>query len=194
MRQFMMYLDQLLLWNRSVNLTSITVDKDIVIKHFVDSLAGLTVEEINSGARVLDIGTGAGFPGIPLKIVRDDLRLTLVEPVKKKVSFLYSIVGLLNLQQVEIFHGTFEQFMDNPQSLYSFDYMTTRALRYDSILCKGHSLLSEDGKAMIYSTHSLDHSIFRGEWSLVAERRFELPLGLGARVISILGHSGKRRA
>ena len=113
---------------------------------------------------------------------------------KRKVSFLYSIVGLLNLRQVDIFHGTFEQIMEKPQSLHSFDYMTTRALKYDSILDRGQDLLSDNGKAMIYSTHSLNHSVLRSEWSLVAERRFDLPMGLGTRVISIIGHSDGQSA
>ena len=90
----MVYLEQLQLWNQSFNLTSITLDDEIIIKHFVDSLAALKADEIMVGASLLDVGTGAGFPGIPLKIARLDLNITLVEPAKKKSAFLHFIVGL----------------------------------------------------------------------------------------------------
>ena len=113
LKQFMLYLEELQNWNRSINLTSISSGEEIIIKHFVDSIACLTIEQIKRGANLLDVGTGAGFPGIPLKIVRQDLNITLIEPVQKKVSFLYFIVGLLRLERVKIFYGTLEQFIAN---------------------------------------------------------------------------------
>ena len=69
LNQFMIYLEQLRVWNQSMNLTSITVDEETIIKHFIDSLVGLMAAKISPGARILDVGTGAGFPGIPLRIV-----------------------------------------------------------------------------------------------------------------------------
>lgn len=184
-RQFMTYLDQLRDWNRSVNLTGITVDHEIIVKHFVDSLAGLRAEEIREGARVLDVGTGAGFPGIPLKIARQDLSLTLIESVQKKIAFLHFLVGLLRLERITILHGTLERFLVEPSSSL-FDYITTRALRPDVILRNGMRLLSPDGKVILYLTRPLTSSELDNNWSVANECRFNLPQGFGQRVISVL--------
>ncbi len=184
--QFMIYLEQLRVWNKSMNLTSITVDKEIIIKHFIDSLAGLKAVEISPGARILDVGTGAGFPGIPLRIVRKDLNITLVEPVQKKVSFLYSIVGLLRLERVKIFYGTLERFMIEKISEPPFDYITTRALKYDFILRKSSRLLVPGGKVMLYLSKLIEQPELGMEWSMLNEYSFDLPEGLGRRVISVL--------
>jgi 16S rRNA (guanine527-N7)-methyltransferase len=110
-QQFVVYLEFLKTWNQTFNLTGITSDEEIVVKHFVDSFAVLNAVEIGSGTRLLDVGTGAGFPGVPLKIVRPDLRITLVEPVSKKTSFLRFLVGTLRLEATEIFEGTLDRFV-----------------------------------------------------------------------------------
>jgi 16S rRNA (guanine527-N7)-methyltransferase len=185
-KQFMIYLEQLQIWNRSVNLTSITVTEEIIVKHFVDSLAGLTVEQIAQGARLLDIGTGAGFPGIPLKITRQDLNITLIEPVQKKISFLYSIVGLLRLERVTIFYGTLDQFIVKHGLEAPFDYITTRALKYESVLRRGSRLLETGGKAIIYSSCPIDPLELGAGWSINKKHEFDLPMGFGHRVVSIL--------
>jgi 16S rRNA (guanine527-N7)-methyltransferase len=184
--QFMEYLDQLRIWNRSVNLTAITVDDEIIIKHFVDSLAGLKAEAIRDHARVLDIGTGAGFPGLPLRIAREDLNITLIEPAQKKISFLHFIVGLLRLERVEIFHGTLERFLTENIPSQTFDYITTRALKYDSLLREGSRLLTEEGRAILYLSSPVNKLGLRGKWSIVNQYEFDLPKGFGRRVVSTL--------
>jgi 16S rRNA (guanine527-N7)-methyltransferase len=185
-KQFMIYLEQLQIWNRSVNLTSITESEEIIVKHFIDSLAGLTAEPIAQGASLVDIGTGAGFPGIPLKITRNDLNITLIEPVQKKISFLYSIVGLLRLKGVTIFYGTLDQFILKNSQGSQFDYMTTRALKYESVLRRGSKLLITGGKAIIYSSSRIDPLELGNRWSIHKEHEFDLPMGFGHRVVSIL--------
>ena len=182
----MTYLDQLRIWNRSVNLTGITVDDEIIIKHFVDSLAGLRAEAIRAQARVLDIGTGAGFPGIPLRIAREDLNVTLVEPTQKKVSFLHFIVGLLRLERVTIFHGTLERFLIEHPSKQTFDYITTRALKHGYILREGSGLLIAEGKVILYLSSPIDESELGDKWTIVNQYEFDLPKGLGRRVVAIL--------
>ena len=101
--KFMIYLKQLKEWNKTTNLTSIVKDEEVVIKHFIDSIAAIKAENFVDGSLIFDIGSGAGFPGIPIKILRPDLRLVLVEPSKKKSSFLRYIIGLLKLRDVDIF-------------------------------------------------------------------------------------------
>lgn len=185
----MVYLKQLQLWNQSFNLTSITLDEEIIIKHFVDSLAALKADDIRIGAKLLDVGTGAGFPGIPLKIARFDMNITLIEPVAKKVSFLRFIVGFLKLEHVDIFDGTLEKFMKERQPNGWFDYLTTRALKHELILRDGATLLNSGGKAILYSSQPINRSDASSNWLLMSEFAFQLQKGYGQRVISIMAPS-----
>ena len=179
----MIYLRQLQFWNQSFNLTSISLDDEIIIKHFVDSLAALRAD-IKIGARLLDVGTGAGFPGIPLKIARLDLNITLIEPASKKSSFLRFIIGLLQLNTVKIFDGTLERFLNGRLRHESFDYLTTRALKHDIILRDGKRLLRQGGKAILYSSQPIKQSDLPSHWLLTSEYIFQLPQGYGQRVVS----------
>lgn len=182
----MVYLEHLQLWNQSFNLTSITLHDEIIIKHFIDSLAALRAEDIKVGARLLDVGTGAGLPGIPLKIARLDINLTLVEPVAKKVSFLRFIIGLLQLENVDIFDGTLERFMSERMPYGSFDYLATRALKHDLILKYGQKLLRQGGKAILYSSQKIPLADLSSNWSLSCEHSFQLQKGYGHRVVSVV--------
>ena len=183
--QFMAYLEQLQVWNRSFNLTGITSGKEIVIKHFIDSLCALPAIKMKVESALLDIGTGAGFPGLPLKIVRPDIDLSLVEPSPKKCSFLRFILGLLRLEKVTIFNGTLDQYMAVPTTPRLFDYITTRALKAEVILNDGFKLLHQDGKAILYSSQSIHTSTWRKNWTLTGEHMFRLPEEYGQRVVSI---------
>jgi 16S rRNA (guanine527-N7)-methyltransferase len=183
-QRFMVYLRQLQFWNQSFNLTSITLDNEIIIKHFVDSLAALRANDIKIGARLLDVGTGAGFPGIPLKIARLDLHLTLIEPATKKSSFLRFIIGLLQLDAVDIFNGTLEKFLKDRPPHESFDCLTTRALKHDLILRHGRRLLRKGGKVILYSSQPIKRSDLSSQWLVTNEYIFQLQKGYGQRVIS----------
>jgi 16S rRNA (guanine527-N7)-methyltransferase len=185
-RHFMVYLEQLQIWNQSFNLTRITLIDEIIIKHFVDSLAALQAEDVKVGARFLDVGTGAGFPGIPLKLARLDMHMTLVEPVAKKVSFLRFIIGLLQLENIDIFSGTLERFMNERMPYGSFDYLATRALKHGLILKDGQKLLRQGGKAILFSSQPIPLSDLSSNWSLLREHTFQLQNGYGQRVISIV--------
>lgn len=185
-QQFIVYLKQLQIWNKSFNLTSITQDEEIIIKHFADSLAALKTENMKIGARLIDIGTGAGFPGIPLKIAKLDLHLTLIEPVKKKTSFLRFIIGRLKLEDVVIFEGTLERYLNERLSCGLFDYLTTRALKHDVIVEYGAKLLRQGGKAILYSSQPVTSSYLSPNWLLSSQYVFQLPKGYGQRVISTI--------
>ena len=91
----MSYLVELKKWNKAINLTAIQDDQDIVVKHFVDSLAGLKVIEIQQETELLDVGAGAGFPAIPLKLVRPNLSIELLEPTRRRAHFLRYVIGSL---------------------------------------------------------------------------------------------------
>jgi 16S rRNA (guanine527-N7)-methyltransferase len=188
-QMFVAYLKHLQTWNRTFNLTGITSNDEIVIKHFVDSFAALNAVEISSGSRLLDVGSGAGFPGVPLKIVRPDLRITLVEPLHKRTSFLRFVVGLLKLSDTEIFEGSFDQFMSNRQATGSYDYITTRALNPHLIMQAGATLLRHGGAAIFYSSQSMSESCIRKSWNLMNDYSFDLPRGFGKRHVSICAPS-----
>ncbi|MFO0699712.1 MAG: 16S rRNA (guanine(527)-N(7))-methyltransferase RsmG [Nitrospira sp.] len=187
---FLVYLKQLRIWNQSFNLTAITKDEDVIIKHFIDSLAALKAVSIGQGSHILDVGAGAGFPGIPLKIARPDLFVTLIEPVHKKSAFLHFIVGVLRLRNVDLFQGTVELFIDSHRNSTRYDYITTRALNPSLIFRAAKNLLNVSGKAIIYSSKPLVPASLPNEWSFVSNYTFELPHAHGSRTISIFSHLG----
>lgn len=116
----------LAVWNRKVNLTAITDPREVAVKHFVDSLA--PVPWLPHGATVLDIGSGAGFPGIPVKVVRPDLRVVLVDAVRKKVSFLQQVIRSLELTGISARHARAEALAGEPEMAGAFDVVICRAL------------------------------------------------------------------
>ena len=124
--KFNNYMELLLEWNEKINLTAITEKEDIILKHFKDSL---TIEEfIPENAKVIDVGTGAGFPGIPLKIVRKDISLTLLDSLNKRIKFLDEVVNNLELENVETIHSRAEDAGMNKKYREQYDIATSRAV------------------------------------------------------------------
>ena len=114
--------------NKNVNLTSILEEKEVAVKHFLDSLSCTLVTSFASGMGLLDVGTGAGFPGIPLKIHQPGLRLTLVESVEKKVRFLENLNRDLGLREVTVIHARAEELGRNPAHRENWERVTARAV------------------------------------------------------------------
>ena len=186
--QFMRYLAHLIEWNKAINLTAIIDPKEIIIKHFVDSLAALVATSFPQNGVVLDVGSGGGFPGIPLKIVRSDMRLVLVEPVQKKCSFLNSIIGLLKLQDVSTFDGTIEQYAKRPLR-HVIDMVVVRALKFEEIRKHIPALLTSRGRVVLYRTEPVKDQEIGEEFHLVSETALVLPQGSGKRVVSVVERS-----
>jgi 16S rRNA (guanine527-N7)-methyltransferase len=183
--QFMCYLAHLIEWNKAINLTAIIDPKEIIIKHFVDSLVALVATSFPQNGVVLDVGSGGGFPGIPLKIVRSDMRLILVEPIQKKCSFLNSVIGLLKLQDVSTFGGTIEQYA-KWQLRHVIDTVVVRALKYEEIRKHIPSLLTSKGKVVLYRTEAMKKQEIGEEFQLVSETALILPQGSGNRVVTVI--------
>jgi len=183
--KFMCYLTHLIQWNKTINLTSIVDPKEIIIKHFVDSLAALAATTFPQNGIVLDAGSGGGFPGIPLKIMRSDLHLVLVEPIQKKCSFLNSMIGLLTLHDVSTFNGTIEQYAKRPLH-QSIDVVVVRALKFQEIRKHISTVLSSSGKVVLYRAEPLSHQEIGKEFHLASETALDLPQGSGKRVISVI--------
>ena len=185
--QFLAYLSQLLTWNKTINLTSITDPYEIISKHFVDSLTALGAFKFPSQSVVVDVGSGAGFPGIPLKIVQSDLRLVLVEPSQKKCSFLHSIVGALKLEQVSIYPGEIQRYAAQEPCPLT-DVILLRALRFDEIADPAALILKPTGHLLLYRTEKVDQQpsqAFRVE----SNHDFVLPMNHGSRVVTVLARS-----
>jgi 16S rRNA (guanine527-N7)-methyltransferase len=128
LEKFEVYYRELIDWNKKVNLTRITDYQEVQVKHFLDSLTILTAVELNEGMRVIDIGTGAGLPGIPLKIIFPEINLTLLEATAKKALFLEHIVGKLGLNGTEIIIGRAEEAGHDNRYREKFDLALSRAV------------------------------------------------------------------
>ena len=184
-KQFMSYLAHLITWNKAINLTAITNHKEIIIKHFVDSLAALVATSFPQNGTVLDVGSGGGFPGIPLKILRPDLRLVLIDPVQKKCSFLNSMIGLLTLHDISTFNGTLEQYAKRPLD-HVVDMVVVRAVKFQDIREHIPTLLNSNGKVVLYRAEPITHQELEEMFHLVSETALDLPQKSGKRVISVI--------
>jgi len=125
--QFRRYCQLLIEWNKKMNLTAITEPCDIALKHFTDSCTILHYVKINENAQIIDVGTGAGFPSIPLKIVREDVELTLLDSLNKRLLFLNEVTEQLNIK-VRTVHGRAEDFGQKEEYREKFDYAVSRAV------------------------------------------------------------------
>lgn len=128
--------DFLIEYNEKINLTRITDPKEVAVKHFGDSLTLLCYSTIPAGARLIDVGAGAGFPGIPLAIMRPDLHITLVDSLRKRTTFLTELAQRLSLTNVEIDWGRIEELGQNPKFREKFDGVIARAVAPLNVLAE----------------------------------------------------------
>ena len=130
--QFKKYMDLLLEWNEKINLTAITEEDEVVLKHFVDSMTVL--KYIDEGASIVDVGTGAGFPGIPVSIAKDDVNVTLVDSLNKRINFLQEVISEINLTNIKAIHSRAEDFGQNKEHREKYDISVSRAVANLSVL------------------------------------------------------------
>ncbi len=127
--QFHYYYQELIKWNKKVNLTRIVDYNEVQVKHFVDSLTvTLALSQVPKGLKVIDVGTGAGLPGLPLKIVFNHIKLVLLESVAKKTAFLKHLIKQLELKEVEVVTGRAEEIAHQPQYREQFLVVLSRAV------------------------------------------------------------------
>jgi 16S rRNA (guanine527-N7)-methyltransferase len=175
--QFETFERELVAWNRRVNLTAITERPAIQIQHFLDSLSCWVAMRDSPGIRVVDVGTGGGFPGVPLKILEPSLRLTLVEATGKKVAFCRHLVEQLGLQGVQVVHARAEEVGQDPAHRESYDWSVARAVANLPVLMEyllpltriGGQALAQKGEDAPSQAQAAEHamSLLGGELSRV---------------------------
>ena len=126
--KFILYRDLLKEWNQKINITSIEEDEEIYIKHFIDSVLLLNEDNFDESKKIIDVGTGGGFPGLPLKIINVNYKLTLLDSLKKRIDFLSETTKALNLQDVKLIHGRAEDFGQNKEHRENYDICVSRAV------------------------------------------------------------------
>ena len=136
MEQYNRYFELLVQWNEKINLTAITEPKEVAIKHMIDSITAYDENLFKDGTTVIDVGTGAGFPGLPLKIFCPEIKLTLMDSLNKRIKFLQTVVEELGLKDVECVHARAEEGARNKKYRESFDIAVSRAVARLPILCE----------------------------------------------------------
>lgn len=132
--QFIQYKEMLKEWNEKMNLTAIVEDEEIISKHFIDSIQAFRFNELKDAATLIDVGTGAGFPGLPIKIMKPELKITLLDSTNKKLGFLKAVAEQLELKDVEFIHSRAEDGSRKIGYRDSFDIAISRAVANLSLL------------------------------------------------------------
>ncbi len=190
---FERYAAELIKWNSKVNLTAITKDKEIAIKHFIDSLS--LAPYITAGDRLLDIGSGAGLPIIPLKIIRPEISMVSVDAVAKKIHFQRHVIRILNLKNIEAIHARIEELHKPHRN--SFSVITSRAFtRLDRFVALAAPLLAEGGVLIAMKGEQADdeiaasdETVHAGGFTVVSVHRYSLPHNMGERVLTFIKQS-----
>lgn len=131
---FQKYKELLVEWNQKMNLTGIEDEKEVFIKHFLDSVSAVTKGYIKNGMSLIDVGTGAGFPGMPLRICLPELKVTLLDSLNKRINFLNLVVRELGLKNVKTIHSRAEDGARKPELREKFDVATSRAVANMAVL------------------------------------------------------------
>lgn len=136
LQKLLTFKEILLDWNERINLTTITEEKDVYIKHFIDSATCLKTGYIKEGMKLIDVGTGAGFPGVPIKILSQNVHMTLLDSLNKRITYLHEVVEKLGLQDVELIHGRAEEVASSAKYREKYDIALSRAVAAMNVLCE----------------------------------------------------------
>lgn len=163
-QQFITYYEMLIEKNKVMNLTAITEYEDVVYKHFVDSISILKYFNFKNCKNMIDVGTGAGFPGIPLKIVLPDIEICLMDSLNKKIGFLNEVINELKLQKISAVHGRAEDLGRNKNYREKFDVCVSRAVANLSTLTEYCTpFLKKNGYFISYKSGNIGEEIINCE-------------------------------
>lgn len=165
--QFLRYYEMLLDWNEKINLTAITDYDEVFKKHFIDSLSLIKAYDVYTKSNVIDVGTGAGFPGLALKIAYPDLKITLLDSLNKRIHFLNAVIEELHLEGIEAVHGRAEDYAKPDKLREQFDLCVSRAVANLSTLSeyclpyvkKGGYFISYKSEKITEESKSASHAV-----------------------------------
>jgi 16S rRNA (guanine527-N7)-methyltransferase len=179
---------ELLIWNRKINLTAITRPEDIAVKHFIDAIA--PVDMIPNAARILDIGSGAGFPGLPLKIMRPDVDVTLIDSSRKKTSFMQHVIRQIGIDHARALQTRIEDFSGNDSEALAFDVIVSRAFTKAAALVRlAMPFIEKAGVLLIWKGPNIEDECyalktipeFKAKGLVINIQPYRLPLVQGER-------------
>ena len=186
--KFHQYYQELCFWNRSVNLTGLQTEKEQAVLLFADSLAGSLALPKNASISIIDIGTGGGFPGIPLKLAFPSLPVTLMEPRGNKMAFLHTAIGKLELAGISVLQKRLEACRSFINEEDKWDIAISKAVSLEAILPYVTNILKKDGKLVVFRSTNIDNPERLQGMTIEQEIPYELPYGFGNRVLSVLKH------
>lgn len=191
LEQLNQYYQLLVEWNKVMNLTGITEEKEVYLKHFYDSLTIVRIIDLKKESTLCDIGSGAGFPGMVLKIVFPNLKITLVDSLQKRITFLNEVVKQLDLKDIELVHARAEDFAKNNREKY--DVVTARAVAPINILIEYCLPLAKVGNYFVpmkgnisREINLLDNSLKKIDGILLKRDEFLLPKEDSNRTILLI--------
>jgi len=188
LEKFHLYYKELCFWNRSVNLTGLQAEQEQAVVLFADSLAGSLAFPEPTSLSIIDIGTGGGFPGIPLKLAFPSLQTTLMEPRGNKVAFLHTVIGKLELTGISVIQKRLEACRSIINEEDKWDIAISKAVSLETILPHAKNLLKKDGRLVVFRSSNIDSPEKLQGMTIEKEIPYELPYGFGARVLSVLKH------
>ncbi len=191
-KQFFLYMDLLLEWNEKINLTAITEEDDIILKHFIDSLT--IMKYINDNENIIDVGTGAGFPGIPIAISNKNTDITLLDSLNKRIIFLNDVIEKINLKNVNAIHGRAEEIGQNKNYREKYDISVSRAVANLSTLVEYLiPLVKVGGKIICMKGPDCEEEILNAKYAIkelggkiVQVDEFNLPNSDNKRTVIII--------
>src|SRR5690625_239879 len=194
LEQFDNYYRLLIEWNEKVNLTRITLEEDVYLKHFYDSISAAFYYDFSQSITLCDIGAGAGFPSIPLKICFPHVKVTIVDSLKKRINFLAKLIATLKLENVQVIHSRAEDIGQNIKYRESYDLVNARAVVRMSVhseyclpLCKvGGSLIALKGSNSNEELSDAKRAIKELGGEVVENNTFQLPVEKSERSIIII--------
>ncbi|MGY3779280.1 16S rRNA (guanine(527)-N(7))-methyltransferase RsmG [Isobaculum melis] len=195
MAQFKRYFELLVEWNEKINLTAITEEKEVYLKHFYDSISASFYQDFSQEKlSICDVGAGAGFPSLPLKIVFPQLKITIVDSLNKRIQFLNLLANELDLQNVHFFHSRAEDFGQNKAYRETFDIVTARAVARMSVLAElCLPLVRKDGEFIALKASSSEEELEAAKKAVallggkvISDHQFELSAEAGERHIVVI--------
>lgn len=183
--KFSLYYDELCRWDHSINLTGLRTDQERAILLFVDSLAGYLALSDKSDGLIVDIGTGGGFPGIPLKLALPNLNVLLMEPRANKTAFLHNIIGKLELTRISVIQSRLEEFRSMILDEEKCDVALCKGVNIEHILPFVNNILKKNGKLVVFRSKNIDNNHRLKGMKVHEEISYALPFGYGNRVLSI---------